>query len=83
MKRLFILLVVCLFISGCGLQTGFKHLQSTVTGLDRRVCMYSATGEVIRSWTGRYKVEDNGGSISFVNLGKTIIVAGSYTVEEL
>lgn len=78
--RLALAIVVCFMLSGCGMVNDLKHLQSDWVGLNRTVTLYSASGEPINSWSGRFKVEDNGGSISFVDNGKTIKVAGTYTV---
>lgn len=81
--RLALAIVVCFMLSGCsGFVNDLKHLQSSVTGLNRTVTLYSATGETIQTWQGRFTIEDNGGSISFVDNGKTIKVAGTYTVIE-
>ena len=83
MKKFLLLGLVVVFMSGCGVQTNLKHLKSNIIGLDRVVTLYSATGEVLKTWNGRYKVEDNGGSISFIHNGKTVKLSGTYTVEEI
>ena len=83
MKKLIVLVLLAVSLSGCGgMVNDLKHLQSNLVGLDRTVTLYSSTGETLGSWSGGFKVEDNGGSISFVHNGKTIKVAGTYTVIE-
>ena len=82
MKKAIVLMVLVMSFSGCGLLTELKHVQSNIIGLNRTVTLYSASGEVLGSWTGTFQVEDNGGSINFVNHGKTIKIAGTYTVIE-
>ena len=81
--RISLIAIFCLFLSGCGVLTGLKHAQSSITGLNRVVKLYDASGKVIREWHGKFTIEDNGGSISFVDNYKTIKLAGTYTAEEI
>jgi len=70
-------------LAGCSFQTKFKHVQSNVAGLDRKVTLYSNDGSVITNYNGRLKVENHGGSCSFIVNGKVIIISGTYIIEEI
>lgn len=83
MRKWLWLLVAVPLVSGCSMQTGVKSMQSSLVGLDRVITLYSSDGKVLKEWRGRYKVEDFGGSISFIHNFKTIKIAGTYTVEEV
>ena len=64
------------------MQNTYKHVESTFIGLDRKVTFYAADGTVIREWQGRFKVEDRGGSCYFIVDGKTVVISGTFLVEE-
>lgn len=82
-KYLSVLAVSALLFVGCGdMEVGVKHIQSSLAGLNRVVTLYSDNGQVIQQWTGKFKVENHGGSCSFIVDGKTVIVSGTYTVIE-
>lgn len=61
-----------------------KHIKSDLIGLKRKVILYDCSGRVVREWTGRFKVEEHGSFISFIDdNGKDIKVSGTVVVEEL
>jgi hypothetical protein len=61
----------------------FKHGQSTMFGLHRKITLYSAAGLPIREWDVRSKVEDNGGTCYFITHdNKAVIIAGTFVIEE-
>lgn len=85
MKRLLILFSLSLpMVTGCaGCQNSMKHLQSDILGLNRKITIYSANGDVVREWSTKAKVEDRGGSCYFLDDdGKAVIVSGSFVIEE-
>lgn len=86
MKRnLLILAVVAvgLILGGCAETVqDLKHVQSSVVGSGSVVTLYANDGTVLRQWSGRYRIEDNGGSCSFIDGGKTIKISGTYVIEE-
>ncbi len=87
MKRLITILLLLSItqIVGCaGCSNGWKHLQSTVTGLKRKISLYNANGETIRVWETKAKVEDQGGTCYFLDDdGKSMIISGTFIIEEL
>ncbi len=61
-----------------------KHIKSDIIGLKRRVTMYDCNGKVIRQWEGRFKVEEHGAFISFIDdNGNDVKVSGNIVIEEL
>ncbi len=61
-----------------------KHFKSSVIGLKRKVTLYSANGEPIKTWEGRFKVEVMGAFIAFIDdNGKEVKVSGNVVVEEI
>jgi hypothetical protein len=83
--RFALMLSLCLAMPGCnGCRNQFKHMQSEVVGLNRKVTLYGADGSVIREWKTTAKVEDRGGSCWFIgDDGKTVTVSGNFVIEEL
>ena len=81
-QKQLILLASILLFSGCGLQNGLKHAQSSLMGLDRKITLYDGTGKVIREWRTRAKVEDKGGSCYFIVEGKAVTISGTFVIEE-
>ena len=74
------------FASGCTerQRKNLKHFKSDIIGLKRRVTLYDCNGRVIKSWQGRFKIEVQGGYISFIDdKGKDIKISGTVVVEEL
>lgn len=78
-----IVLVALTQMTGCaGCQNQWKHIQSNVTGLSRKITLYNANGEPIREWTTQAKVEDEGGTCYFIANGKAVIISGTFVIEE-
>lgn len=86
MRKLLLMATVIdsLLLAGCAdCQSSFSHAKSSMTGLNRRVTVYSMTGEVIKTYEGRMKVEDMpNGTYRFVLDGKAIKVPAAMTVIE-
>lgn len=84
MKK-YILIILAFGMFGCtaSQRTELKHFQSNLFGLEREITLYSNNGQVIQKWQTKSKVENFGGSISFLDFnGKSIGVSGTYTVIE-
>jgi hypothetical protein len=63
-------------------QHRISHLESRTIGLDRTITLYSNDGKPIKSWKGRVQVELEGGAARFVTRHKTVIISGTYVIEE-
>ncbi len=75
-----------LFMAGCTerQRKNIKHLKSDIIGLKRQVTLYDCSGNVIKTWKGRFKIEVQGSYISFIDdNGKDVKVSGTVVVEEL
>ncbi len=60
-----------------------KHIKSDLIGLKRTVKLYDCSGNVIKEWKGRFKIEIQGNFISFIdNNGKEVKVSGTVVVQE-
>jgi uncharacterized lipoprotein YehR (DUF1307 family) len=83
-KFVLIFLSVALFFIGCkSVNNSWRHFKSGVVGLSRTVTLYSNDGKVIKQWQGNFLIEDKGGTISWVgDDNKTVLISGTFTVEE-
>jgi hypothetical protein len=86
MKRFLIMgLFICAALfSGCTerQRQDYSHWKSDLVGLKRTITLYAADGKQIKSWSGRYKVDVQGGSARFLHDGKAIIISGTFIIEE-
>ena len=85
MKGLFaiVVLISALFLNGCaGCQQDLSHLKSKWVGLNRTVTLYSAEGKVLDQWNGRFQVEVDGASARFIDNGKAVTIAGTWSIIE-
>ena len=82
--RKLLLLVVILCMFGCErLTKNAKHLQSGFTGLNRRITLYGCDGAIIQSWQGKFMVELNGPTASWINDdNKEVKISGTFVIEE-
>lgn len=73
-----------LFLNGCkGCQNQVSYFKSGIFGLNRVVTLYGVDGHVIKTWSGNFNVEDQGGTIRFLDeRGKAITISGTFTIEE-
>lgn len=61
-----------------------KHWESSFVGLKRKVTLYDANGNPLKSWITDSKVEDKGGSYFFIDdNGKAQRISGTVIIEEL
>lgn len=59
-----------------------SHFRSSMVGITRKVTLYDTSGHEIKSWSGKLNVEAEQGSARFVVDGRTVIISGTYIVEE-
>jgi uncharacterized lipoprotein YehR (DUF1307 family) len=83
LKLILVTFLIVVALSGCGVQNNIKHFRASVLGLDRKIILYSANGEVIREWRTKVAIEDRGGTVYFIVEGKAVIISGTFTVEEM
>ncbi len=82
------LLVTVIFLVGCSqkFQRGVKDFQSKWVGLDRKVTVYSANGEPVKTYKGRIDIEktEYGNKIKFAHDGHMVMIFNmGVVVEEL
>jgi hypothetical protein len=63
-------------------QQKISHATSEAIGLNRTITLYTNDGKPIKSWKGRVQVELEGGAARFIADHKTIIISGTYIIEE-
>lgn len=82
MYKIALLGLMFLPLSGCGgCRNSLKHTQSNWFGLNRKITLYDANGGVIKEWTVKSKVEDNGGYF-LTDEGKAVRISGTFIIEE-
>ena len=80
---MFLLLFGALILKIPGCQQKIKHIQSSVSGLNREVTLYSNDGTIIKEYDGRIKIEEGtGGKTQFILNGRIIVISGTYIIEE-
>ena len=84
MKKILMAVLIILFV-GCEKMTkNVKHIQSGWTGLDRRVTLYGCDGHAIQTWEGKFMIELNGASASWIDdNNKEVKISGTFVVEEI
>lgn len=83
-----VLLSVIFLFGGCSqkFQRGVKDFQSKWVGLERKVTVYSASGEPVRTYEGRIDIEptEYGNKIKFAHDGNMVLIFNmGVIVEEL
>ncbi|MEC9486928.1 MAG: hypothetical protein UMU76_05455 [Prosthecochloris sp.] len=75
---LFFILGLSLVLGGCSqkFQRGVKDFQSKWVGLDRKVTVFSASGEPVRTYEGRIDIEptEYGNKIKFAHDGNMVLI---------
>lgn len=80
MKKAFpvFLLLAAVLFGGCSqkFQRGVKDFQSKWVGLERKVTVYSASGEPVRTYEGMIDIEptDYGNKIKFAHDGNMVLI---------
>jgi hypothetical protein len=83
MKKLLFLVAFTVVMSGCaGAELMGSQFVGSTAGINRRITLYSATGNVIRTYEGRFAIDSEGGEVDFIVDGKRITLNGTYIVEE-
>ncbi|WP_244147955.1 MULTISPECIES: hypothetical protein [Prosthecochloris] len=71
-------LCTVVLLGGCSqkFQRGVKDFQSKWVGLERRVTVYSSSGEPVRTYQGRIDIEptEYGNKIKFAHDGKMVLI---------
>ncbi|ANT65019.1 MULTISPECIES: hypothetical protein [Prosthecochloris] len=79
-------MALLLFLGGCSqkFQRGVKDFQSKWVGLERKVTVYSATGEPVGVYQGRIDIEptEYGNKIKFAHDGKMVLIYNMGVVVE-
>jgi hypothetical protein len=70
------------YVSLPSVQQRISHAESKAIGLDRTITLYSNDGKPLKSWNGRIQVELEGGAARFIVGRKTVIISGTYVIEE-
>jgi hypothetical protein len=70
------------YLSLPSVQQRISHAESRAIGLDRTITLYSNDGKPIKSWNGRVQVELDGGAARFIVGRKTVIISGTYVIEQ-
>ena len=83
MRKLLIIMIILCF-TGCEkLTKNVKHFQSGLTGLNRRITLYGCDGHAIQSWEGKFMVELNGPTASWISdNNKEVKISGTFVIEE-
>lgn len=87
MKKIIVIIlaiIICLCFSGC---ESFKRSMKTISsdmggGLERKLTLYSNTGEVIKEWNGKFDMSESENEIWFDLNGKRVIIHGGIVVSE-
>lgn len=87
MKRIFIVLAIVLVLAftGCeAVERSVKDFGSSITGLDRVVTVYSDTGEILKTYSGKIDVEGNeyGNKVKFDLGDQRIIIYNAIVIVE-
>ncbi len=70
------------YLSLPSVQQRISHAESRAIGLDRTITLYSNDGKPIKSWNGRVQVEVDGGAARFIVGRRTVIISGTYVIEQ-
>jgi len=82
------LLFAGLLVFGCfgcteSQRKSIKHAKSDLVGLKRTITLYDCSGKPIRQWEGRFKVEMQGSTASFIDDDDNEVkISGTYIIEE-
>ena len=77
-------IVICVSLCGCeSWERAGKTIKSDFTGgLERTVTLYSNTGEIIQSWTGKFDIAEKEYEVMFDIDGQRVIIRGGIVVCE-
>ena len=84
MKKIIIVLSVLVLFSCERFDKKVKHFKSGISGLDRRITLYTCNGEIIQTWQGNFMIELIGNSASWIDdNNKEVKISGTFIIEEL
>ena len=84
MKKIIIVLSVLVLFSCERFDKKVKHFKSGISGLDRRITLYTCDGEIIQTWEGNFMIELIGNSASWIDdNNKEVKISGTFIIEEL
>ena len=84
MKKIIIVLSILFLFSCERFDKKVKHFKSGISGLDRRVTLYTCDGEIIKTWEGNFMIELIGNSASWIDdNNKEVKISGTFIIEEL
>ena len=87
MKKIIVIIlaiIICLCFCGCeSFKRSMKNISSDIGGgLERKLTLYSNTGEVIKEWNGKFDMYESENEIWFDLDGKRVIIQGGIVVSE-
>ena len=84
MKKILMVLSVLVLFSCERFDKKVKHFQSGISGLDRRITLYTCDGEIIQTLEGNFMIELIGNSASWIDdNNKEVKISGTFIIEEL
>ena len=84
MKKIIIVLSILVLFSCERFDKKVKHFKSGISGLDRRITLYTCDGEIIQTWEGNFMIELIGNSASWIDdNNKEVKISGTFIIEEL
>tara|TARA_Y100000996_G_scaffold15755_1_gene11954 strand:+ start:563 stop:817 length:255 start_codon:yes stop_codon:yes gene_type:complete len=84
MKKTIIVLSILFLFSCERFDKKVKHFKSGISGLDRRITLYTCDGEIIKTWEGNFMIELIGNSASWIDdNNKEVKISGTFIIEEL
>ena len=84
MKKIIIVLSILFLFSCERFDKKVKHFKSGLSGLDRKITLYTCDGEIIKTWEGNFMIELVGNSASWIDdNNKEMKISGTFIIEEL
>ena len=83
-KKLVLIVCLVLLFYGCAdVKKNWRHTVSATTGLTRTVTLFANDGHIIKQWTGKFLVEDEGSVVSFIdNDNLEVKMTGTVLIEQ-
>ena len=85
MRKAIAVVALALALTGCGAEfdRSVKSAQSNLSGgLERRVTLYSTTGEVLGTWEGKIDLSQSEDETLFDLDGKRVVIHGGIVLAE-
>jgi uncharacterized lipoprotein YehR (DUF1307 family) len=83
MKRIAILVLAIVALSGCGrTEMVWNKVEGYFGGLDRKVTLYTCNGVEIKSWQTNNEIKYQGPAAAFIDKnGMNVRIAGTFVIE--